>query len=463
MKWSFGEATENMASEVNPSVVTDPSPIVIPRDQHSISRKNISENALKVLYRLLNAGHQAFLVGGSVRDLLLGLLPKDFDVATSAHPDEVRRLFRNSRLIGRRFRLAHVRFGREIIEVSTFRSLLTTSTQGNGEDRDGEQHAVVSDRGVILRDNVYGTIEQDAQRRDFTINALYYTPADFSVYDYTGGMDDLERRQIRLIGDPQVRYREDPVRMLRGARFAAKLDFDFAEDTLRPIDDLAFLLEEVAPARLFDELTKLLLSGYSVRAWQELRKTTLLEHLLPLTWDALDDTMEDLILDAMHNTDRRIADGLPVTPGFLVAVLLWPALVEARASLLADGRPPADALHTAALEVIAKQQSRVAMPRRFSTFAKEMWELQPRLERRQASRVERLLQHPRFRAAYDFLLLRAKSEDALTDLGDWWERYQALDKTERSRIRADLGPTGTRRRGRRGSRSRSNSRAERRQ
>jgi poly(A) polymerase len=446
---------------VKPSVVNDPSPIVIPRDQHPISRKNISENALKVLYRLLNAGHQAFLVGGSVRDLLLGLLPKDFDVATSAHPDEVRRLFRNSRLIGRRFRLAHVRFGREIIEVSTFRSRLTTDKQGESEGRDGEQHAVVSDRGVILRDNVYGTVEQDAQRRDFTINALYYTPADFSVYDYTGGMDDLEQRQIRLIGDPEVRYREDPVRMLRGARFAAKLDFHVAEGTLRPIDDLAFLLEEVAPARLFDELTKLLLTGYSVQSWNELRRTTLLEHLLPLTWDALDDTMEDLILDALHNTDKRIAEGLPVTPGFLVAVLLWPALVEARARLLADGRPPADALHSAALEVIAKQQSRIAMPRRFSTFAKEMWELQPRLERRQTSRVERLLQHPRFRAAYDFLVLRAKSEDEFTDLAQWWERYQALDSTERSRMRAELRPTGTHKR-RRSSRSRSNNGANRR-
>ncbi|MEJ2130090.1 MAG: polynucleotide adenylyltransferase PcnB, partial [Gammaproteobacteria bacterium] len=291
-----------MASEVQPSMVTGPSPIVIPRDQHPISRKNISENALKVLYRLLNAGHQAFLVGGSVRDLLLGLAPKDFDVATSAHPEEVRRLFRNSRLIGRRFRLAHVRFGREIIEVSTFRSHLAASPDENGLDRDGEGRAVVSEQGVILRDNVYGTVEEDAQRRDFTINALYYTPADFSVYDYTGGMEDLAGRRIRLIGDPRLRFREDPVRMLRAVRFAAKLDFDIAPDTQAPIDDLAFLLEEVAPARAFDELTKLFLAGYSVRAWQELRKTALLEHLLPLTAEALDDTMEDLILDAMRNT-----------------------------------------------------------------------------------------------------------------------------------------------------------------
>lgn len=444
-------------------MVTDSSPIVIPRDQHPISRKNISENALKVLYRLLNAGHQAFLVGGSVRDLLLGLAPKDFDVATSAHPEEVRRLFRNSRLIGRRFRLAHVRFGREIIEVSTFRSHLAASPDENGLDRDGEGRAVVSEQGVILRDNVYGTVEEDAQRRDFTINALYYTPADFSVYDYTGGMEDLAGRRIRLIGDPRLRFREDPVRMLRAVRFAAKLDFDIAPDTQAPIDDLAFLLEEVAPARAFDELTKLFLAGYSVRAWQELRKTALLEHLLPLTAEALDDTMEDLILDAMLNTDRRIEDGLPVTPGFLIAVLLWGALLEARASLLAEGRAPAEAMHSAALEVIGRQQSRAAIPRRFGTFAKEMWELQPRLERRQASRVERLLHHPRFRAAYDFLVLRAKSEEDLAQLADWWEHYQGLDPNGRNRMRASLRGTGTRRRGRRGgSRKRANDHANRR-
>ena len=443
-----------MASEVQP-LVTDPSPIVVPRDQHSISRKNISENALKVLYRLLNSGHESFLVGGSVRDLLLGVSPKDFDVATSAHPEEVRRLFRNSRLIGRRFRLAHVRFGREIIEVSTFRSGPGMDSD-EGDDANGERRTAVSASGRILRDNVFGTIEEDAQRRDFTINALYYTPADFSVYDYTGGMQDLERRQIRLIGDPQARYREDPVRMLRAVRFASRLDFQIAPETLEPIDHLGYLLDEVPPARLFDELAKLFLSGHSVRAWEELRKTTLLDHLLPLTAEALDDTMEDLIFDAMDNTDKRIADGLPVTPGFLIAVLLWPALLEAKARLLADGQAPAEALHYAALEVIGQQQSRIGIPRRFGTFAKEVWELQPRLERRQSSRIERLLQHPRFRAAYDFLMLRDKSEDGLTDLCDWWQHYQELDARERGQMRSALRPpdTGKHRRGRRGSRSR---------
>lgn len=444
-----------MASEVQPSVVTGLSPIVIPRDQHPISRKNISENALKVLYRLLNSGHEAFLVGGSVRDLLLGMAPKDFDVATSAHPEEVRRLFRNCRLIGRRFRLAHVRFGREIIEVSTFRSGLAPGVEEDEVSPGEEQRSAVSASGLILRDNVYGTVEEDAQRRDFTINALYYTPADFSVYDYTGGMRDLELRQIRLIGDPEARYREDPVRMLRAVRFAAKLDFQIADDTLEPIDRLGHLLDEVPPARLFDELQKLFLTGNSVRAWQELRKTSLLEHLLPLTWEALDDTMEDLIVDAMASTDKRIHDDLPVTPGFLIAVLLWPALLEARASLIAEDRAPAEALHIAALDVITQQQQRVAIPRRFGTFAKEVWELQPRLERRQSNRVERLLHHPRFRAAYDFLLLRAKSDDALTELGDWWQRYQELDASERSKMRTSLRPAaGGRRRGRRGSKSR---------
>jgi len=440
-------------------------PRVIPRDAHNISRKDISPSALKVLYRLIGAGYDAYLVGGGVRDLLLGGDPKDFDVATNAYPEEVRELFRNSRLIGRRFRLAHVRFGREIIEVATFRSAspedlevidpraLPSRRRSRATD---EPAAARSEDGMILRDNVYGTIEEDAVRRDFTINALYYTPADFSVYDFVGGLEDLRERRIRLIGDPVKRYREDPVRMLRAVRFAAKLNFEIGAETAAPIPELAPTLADVPPARLFDEFVKLFLAGCGERTFELLQRYGLMRMLFPATVDAFDahPGYQRLARVALANTDARVAEGKPVTPAFLLAALLWPALDRARADHQSEGATPAAALHQAGSEVIALQQHHISVPRRFSTFVREMWELQPRLERPQAKRVSRTAAHPRFRAAFDLLVLRERAELVDPGMGEWWTRYQGLDETGRAELARDLRGGGQRRGGRRRKRSR---------
>ena len=390
---------------------------VIPRDQHDISRKDLSPNAVKVLYRLIQAGYEAYVVGGCVRDILLGYEPKDFDVATSARPDEIKALFRNARLIGRRFRLAHVRVGGEIIEVSTFRS------QNAGEPSiDGHEGSalVMSSSGMIVEDNVYGTKDQDALRRDFTINALYYTPKDFTLHEYVGAMDDLDDRILRTIGDPAVRFREDPVRMLRAVRLAAKLDLDIAPETLEPIPRLARLLREVPPARLFDELQKMLLGGASRPTWALLKETGLLAHLLPELHDALDARAERLLDLAMRNTDERIHADKAVTPGFLFAVLLWPPLRK----LLASTRMDHDDAVAAALGVISRQNAITSVPARFAGFARDVWDLQPRLERAVPKRVRALLDHPRFRAAYDFLVLRTEAGELPPDRAAFWTEVQ---------------------------------------
>ena len=289
------------------------SPLIVPRSEHNISRANISENALKVLYRLKQAGYQAYLVGGGVRDLLLGREPKDFDVATDASPEEVKRVFRNCRLIGRRFRLAHVYFGREIVEVATFRSV--GEVIGKGERQ--------TSNGMLVRDNVYGTIEEDALRRDFTVNALYYNIEDFSVLDYADGLKDLESGTLRLLGDPDVRYREDPVRMLRAVRFAAKLGFMLAPSCEEPLFTSGHLLESVPAARLFDEVVKLFMGGTSVQAFEKLRHYDLFARLFPETDEALSHEDQDFpvtfVLRGLENTDQRISVGKPVTPAFLFA------------------------------------------------------------------------------------------------------------------------------------------------
>ncbi|WP_456447593.1 polynucleotide adenylyltransferase PcnB [Thiolapillus sp.] len=390
-------------------------PVIISRSDHNISRANISESALKVLYRLKKSGYQAHLVGGGVRDLLLGREPKDFDVATDATPEQVKACFGNARIIGRRFRLVHVRFGREIIEVATFRSL---------QFQQGEQ----SDEGMVLRDNEFGTIEEDALRRDFTVNALYYNISDFSVIDYSGGMVDLEAGLLRLLGDPETRYREDPVRMLRAARFAAKLGFSIEAATEEPISRVGHLLAEVPSARLYEEVLKLFISGYAVSAFEKLRHYGLFAQLFPQTEEALSHEDHEfpltLVLKGLENTDRRLAQDKPVTPAFLFAVLLWEPLRLLAEDLQAQGMPFYQALQEAGGLVIGRQVQRVAIPRRFSTPMREIWTLQARFHNIKGKRPLRLLAHPRFRAAYDFLLLRAEAGEADTELAAWWTRYQ---------------------------------------
>lgn len=407
-------------------------PLIVPRDEHPISRANISSNALKVLYRLKEAGYQAFIVGGAVRDLLLGITPKDFDVATNAHPDQVKQLFRNCRLIGRRFHLAHVRFGYEIIEVATFRAAHTAIDEDNSVDEAG--HRVLDERGRIVRDNLYGTIEEDVWRRDFTANALYYNINDFSVWDYVGGFADARDRVLRLIGDPETRYREDPVRMLRAVRFAAKLGFSIHPDTLAPIPKLAWMLDGVPPARLFDEVIKLFLSGFAVSAFDKLNELGLTEHLFPDVAAAIGDRDSPavrLLQLGLAGTDERVREDKSVTPTFLFAVLLWPAIGRAYDKMShAEGAEIGDLM--AACETVAmRQQARVAIPKRFTLPMREVIGLQPRFERREGKRALRLLAHPRFRAAYDFLLLRAASGEVSQELAAWWTEIQNVPEQER--------------------------------
>jgi len=383
-----------------------------------LSRANISPNALKVLYRLKSAGYQAHLVGGGVRDLLLGREPKDFDIATDASPEQVRDVFRNSRLIGRRFRLAHVQFGREIIEVATFRA---------GQDtQQAEQHQ--TDEGMLLRDNVYGTIEQDALRRDFTVNALYYNISDFSIIDYAGGVDDLNNGMLRLLGDPETRYREDPVRMLRAVRFAAKLGFRVAAETEAPIAEFAPLLGEIPPARLFEETLKLFLGGTAVGSFEKLRQYELFTQLFPDTNACLAELDNEfpltLVLKGLENTDNRIREEKPVTPAFLFAVLLWEPVRQRAAQLEAADAPPYQAIQKAAGEVLGRQIEKVSLPRRFSTPMQEIWMLQPRFSQTRGKRPLKLMSHPRFRAAYDFMLLRASAGEADPELAAWWTAFQ---------------------------------------
>ncbi len=417
---------------------------IIPRSEHTISRSNISEYALKVLYRLSKAGYEAYLVGGGVRDLLLGREPKDFDVATDASPEEVRRLFRNCRLIGRRFRLAHVYFGREIIEVATFRGL---AEESDNNDK------TVSENGIVLRDNVYGTLEEDAWRRDFTVNALYYNIKDFSVVDYTGGMADLKAGRLRMIGDPARRFREDPVRMLRAVRFAAKLGFRIDPHSEAAIRELGYLLEEVAPARLFDESLKLLLAGNGVGSYELLRHYHLFGQLFPETELMLSEEEEHfphtMLLHSLENTDQRIAEGKPVTPAFLFAALLW-VPVRREAKLFAGRRMPAiQAMQLAGDAVIARQVKRVAVPKRFSLQSREIWEWQERLARNRGGRAFHLLEQKRFRAAYDFLLLRAQSGEEVAELAEWWRSFQEGNEGQRQALVRATGGEGKKRRRRR--------------
>jgi poly(A) polymerase len=399
-------------------------PIVLQRPEHVISRKRISSAAVRVLYGLREAGYQAHLVGGAVRDLLLGGDPKDYDVATDAHPEQIRKVFRTCRLIGRRFVIAHVRFGNEIIEVTTFRGGGDIGADDDHPDREVEAE------GLILRDNVFGTIEEDARRRDFTVNALYYSIDDFAVRDYVGGLADLAKRQLRLIGDPEQRYREDPVRMLRAARLAAKLGFTLAPSTEEPIGRLANLLDGIPPARLFDDLQKLFLYGHAEKSYEQLLRLRLFEHLFPyvgINSDTGEPYAGALIRNALRSTDARVIEGKPITPAFLFAAFLWEPFQMACADIdvHAEG-----ALADAAEAVFRDTIERIALPKRFSIVTREIWELQPRLATNSPSRARRLMRHPRFRAAFDFLLLRAAVDPHLTEQAHRWEVAQTCADSE---------------------------------
>ena len=417
------------------------SPTIIPRSEHNVSRGDISEAALKVLYRLHKAGYAAFLVGGGVRDLLLGRNPKDFDIATDATPEEVRKLFRNCRLIGRRFRLAHIHFGREIIEVATFRG---PHGQGGGEG--------ITEDGRILRDNVYGTLEEDVWRRDFTVNALYYNIDDFSLVDFTGGLEDLRAGVLRFIGDARTRILEDPVRMLRAARFAAKLDFELEPGLREVIHELADRLDDVPPARLFEEVLKLFHSGHALRSYEVLRDLDLFGYLFAQTDELLaegDDYTDAFIRQALINTDARIHAGKGVNPAFLFAVLLWGPVRDEVQLLQEEGMTELQALQTAGNEIIAAELEQVTIPKRFSFPTREIWTTQARLPRRNGKRAWRLMEQPRFRAAYDFLLLRCQIGEPLHELCNWWTRFQEVDEAERVDMVKQLGGAGKPRRRRR--------------
>ena len=400
-------------------------PIVLDRSEHNISRKELSDNALKVLYRLNKGGYDAYLVGGGVRDILLGEHPKDFDIATNATPEQIKRLFRNCRLIGRRFRLAHIVFGRDIIEVATFRG-----HHGDGEQKKEKNHSKQSEDGMLLRDNIYGTIDEDAERRDFTINALYYSVKDFKVYDFADGIRDIENKVIRLIGDPETRYREDPVRMLRAIRFATKLDMIIEENTAKPIKELAPLMANIPAARLFEEYLKLFLGGKSKENFYQLHQYKLLEYFFPHINQQINEDKNSnaakFVDQVLTNTDLRINQDKRVTPAFLLAAVVWYKLEESINNLITNSSMPyQDAFFAAMNEISAEQQRCIAIPKRFQLPMRDIWFLQQKLMHREGNKAFKVLEHPRFRAGYDFLLIRGQIEGGeLLELANWWTHFQ---------------------------------------
>ncbi len=412
-----------------------PAPTIIPQSVHKLAHKAISQNARKVLYRLQKNGYSAYLVGGGVRDLLLGGTPKDFDVATNAHPDAVRKLFGNCRIIGKRFRLAHIFFSKEIIEVATFRAeakLLNKRREGR--------------TGLRVRDNVYGTLGEDAWRRDFTINALYYNMQDSSIVDHCGGMEDLNLRQIRMIGDPQQRYHEDPVRMLRAIRFATKLDFQIEPQTREPLENLGDLLDEVPSARLFEEVLKLFHYGKASANYEVLLSYGLFSHLFPLTRLGNDLTTcptHALLSRIFKNTDERINRGKTVTPAFLFAALLWESVLEKMEKERQKGVYLYPALEHASTQILTEQSKRIAIPNRLKLAIRDIWRLQLRLNSREGTRAFRLLGQPRFRAGYDFLLMRADIDPTLANLAQWWTDFQKVPEEEQQKMVAALRKPST--------------------
>jgi poly(A) polymerase len=418
-------------------------PTIIRHEVHGVSRDRISACARKVTDTLQAHNFTAFVVGGAVRDLILGWDPKDFDVATNATPEQVRELFRRSRIIGRRFRLVHVVCGREIVEVSTYRGGIPSDDES--DQRTADEH------GRILRDNVFGTQEQDATRRDFTINALFYDPATQEIWDYHGGYEDLKKRRLCMIGDPEQRYREDPVRMLRAVRFAASRGMELDQATREPVKSLAPLLANVPPARLFEEMLKLLLSGHAYECVLALRQEGLHHGLLPMLDVILEQPLgERFVMLALRNTDVRIKGDKPVSPSFLFAALLWHEVLAAWRKAEAEGMPAVPALYQAMDQVIQVQAAKLAIPRRYGGDMKEIWVMQPRFLQRSGRRPYRLLEHPRFRASYDFLLLRCASGEVDPAIGEWWTRFEHATDAERTEMLMESAePTKRRRRRRR--------------
>lgn len=403
---------------------------VISRADHCVSRADIDPNALKVLRRLAKSGYEAYLVGGGVRDLLMRHVPKDFDVVTNAKPDQIRRLFRNCRLIGRRFLLAHVVFGREIIEVATFRA---------AEDNRHNQRSR-NQSGMILHDNVYGTMASDVWRRDFTINALYYNIKDFSIIDYTGGVADIRHRIIRLIGDPWQRYQEDPVRILRAIRFAAKLDFTLEAGTEAPIAELSDTLKQVASARLFEEVIKLFHHGHGVASYQLLLRYELFHKLFSVVRHVPTETLavhQKFIVSTLKMTDERIAQEKPVTPAFIIAAILWHPL-QAQIKILAQKTGTLTAFEEANGLILREAVKVLSIPRRITQIVREIWLLQYRLPKRYGKRAFNVLAHPRFRAAYNFLKLRAEIGEESVELVNWWDAFQVADEDTRDEMIANL-------------------------
>jgi poly(A) polymerase len=499
----FSPAKRNFEVLNQADTADRPTARIIPRAEHSISRSAISPNALRVLYRLREAGYEAFLVGGCVRDLLLGITPKDFDIATSALPEEVKRTFRNCRLIGRRFRLAHVFFGRDIIEVATFRAMSAPDEQpieapapdldddeelddelddeldeeledtdestvlaeagphqtgfhggrplaerdpsrhaGAGTEEDDDEDRVTDEHGRILRDNVYGTIDEDVWRRDFTANSLYYNIADFSIWDYTGGVEDIGARRLKLIGDPVTRYREDPVRMLRAARFEAKLGFSLDGATGTSIASLRELLGSVPPARLFDETLKLFLTGHGARSLEVLQAHGLLAELLPTVASYLarhpNGAVARLLKQGLVNTDQRVLQGKPVTPTFLFALLLYGPIADIIEKQPQEKWHDIGTIVDAVDRAARGAQGRIAIPKRFSLGVREMFAAQPRLEQPRGRRALRMLEQPRFRAGFDLLLLRADMGLADPEIATWWTRVQEVSQSDRDRMADQL-------------------------
>lgn len=417
-------------------------PEVIPVSRHGVRRESISSCARRVTETLQAQGYKAYVVGGAVRDLMLERTPKDFDVATDATPEQVHALFRRSRIIGRRFRLVHVMCGQDTVEVSTFRAM------HNG---DGDDTRMQDAHGRLLRDNVFGAQSDDAVRRDFTVNALYYDPATEEVLDYCGGVHDVDARTLRIIGDPLVRYREDPVRMLRAVRLAAKLGLEIDAATRAPITRMASLIQNVPPARLFEEMLKLLLSGHAVACVGRLRSEGLHHGLLPLLDVILEQPLgERFVTLALQRTDERILADKGVSPGFLFAALLWHEVLAAWNAAKDRGVPPVPAMHEAMDQVLSVQAEKIAIPRRFGTDMKEIWLLQWRFDQRSGKRPYRVLESPKFRAGYDFLILRCESGEVDPELGQWWTRFQDVSDSEREEMIAGVAQVpGTKRRRRR--------------
>ncbi|HXN15980.1 MAG TPA: polynucleotide adenylyltransferase PcnB [Usitatibacter sp.] len=417
----------------------DARPVVYAKERHSIRRESISRCARRTCEELQRAGYAAFVVGGAVRDLLLERVPKDFDIATNATPEDVRSIFRRSRIIGRRFQIVHVLCGPETVEVSTFRAHF--AREPDAEHRD--------EHGRMLSDNVFGTQAEDALRRDFTVNALFYDPVKEEVWDYVHGLKDLKSKRLVIIGDAATRYREDPVRMLRAARLAAKLGLEIDPTTRAPIHTLRHLLENVPQARLFEEILKLLLSGNAVECVRVLRELELHHGLLPLLDTALEDPEAGpFAMAALRATDERLAQDKPVSPAFLLAALLWGQVEKSLRKFEAKGEPTVPALHAAMHEALDAQRDTLAIPKRFDATMKELWLMQPRFLQRGGHRPYRLLEHPRFRAAYDFFALRAASANAPQEAAKWWERFQEANPDERERmlVTEEAGPKKKRRR-----------------